>query len=99
MASKIAEDSPTWQNIACNRPPRGFKIPPRRLQEAKRPPNDALGEANKGPETISDLCFCLPHRFFASEASRWLRDGPRDPREGSKRGPRRPQERPGPPQE
>ena len=41
-----------------------------------------------------------PFRFrWASEASRWLQDGPRGPQEEPKRAPRGPQERPRAPQE
>ena len=41
MASKIAQDSPTWLKIAHNMPPRGSKTAPRRLQVAKEPPKEA----------------------------------------------------------
>ena len=41
MASKIAQDSPTWLKIAHNMPTRGPKTAPRRLQVAKEPPNEA----------------------------------------------------------
>ena len=41
MASKIAQDNPTWFKIAPNIPPRGPKTAPRRLQVAKEPPKEA----------------------------------------------------------
>ena len=41
MASKIAQDSPTWLKIARNMPPRGSRIAPRQFQAAKiRPKTD-----------------------------------------------------------
>ena len=41
MASKIAQDSPTWLKIAHHMPPRGSNTASKRLQEAKEPPKEA----------------------------------------------------------
>ena len=101
MASKMAQDSPTWLKIAHNLPPRGSKTASRRLQVVKEPPK----ETPERPNSFKNLrkSFFLASSLFrfrwASEASRWLQDGPRGPQEGPKRAPRRPQERPRAPQE
>ena len=42
MASKIAQDSPTWLQLAHNMRPRGSSTAPRRLQVVKEPPKEAL---------------------------------------------------------
>ena len=68
MASKMAQDSPTWLKIAPNIPPRGPKTAPRRLQEAKEPPK----EAPERPKSFKNLkkinvfgllAFSLPMGF------------------------------------
>ena len=101
MASKIAQDSPTWLQLARNMPPRASGTAPRRPQVGKEPSKEAL-ETPKSFKNIGKPMFFAFSPFrsrWALEASRWLQDGPRGPQEGARRAPRRPQERPGPPQE
>ena len=68
MASKIAQDSPTWFKIANDMLPRGAKTASRRLQEAKEPPKEALERPKsfKHQKKITELCllvFSLPMCF------------------------------------
>ena len=51
MASKMAQDSPTWFKIANDMLPRGSKTASRRLQEAKEPPK----EAPERPTSFKDI--------------------------------------------
>ena len=68
MASKMAQDSPTWLKIANDMLPRGSKTASRRLQEAKEPPK----EAPERPKSFKNLkkinvfgllAFSLPMAF------------------------------------
>ena len=68
MASKIAQDSPTWLKIAHSIPPRGFKIAPIRLQVAKEPPKEAPERPNSFQNlekigVLRLLAFSLPMGF------------------------------------
>ena len=96
MASKIAQDSPTWLQLAHNMRPRGSGTAPRRLQVVKEPSKEALERPksfkNIGKKTMF-FAFSLFRFRWALEASRWPQDGPREPQEGPKRAPRL-QERP-----
>ena len=107
MASKIAQYSPTWLQLAHNMRPRGSNTAPRRLQVAKEPPKEAPERPTSFKHLGKPMLFAFsPFRFrWALEASRWLQDGPktaprasksapRGPQEGPKRAPRQPQERP-----
>ena len=84
-------------------------MPPRMLQYAPRPPQDASKKPNSSPRApprnkksfknlreTNDMMFAFsPIRFrWPSEASRWLQEGPGGPQKGPKRAPRQPQERP-----
>ena len=51
MASKMAQDSPTWLKIAHNLPPRGSKTASRRLQVVKEPPK----ETPERPKSLKHL--------------------------------------------
>ena len=101
MASKIAQDSPTWLQLAHNMRPRGSSTAPRRLQVVKEHSKEALEKPKSFKNIGKPMCFAFsPFRFrWALEASRWLQDGPRRPHERPKTAPRRPQERPRAPQE
>ena len=98
MASKIAQDSPTWFKIVFKQLPRALKIAPRRLQAPSGPPK----EAPKKPKSFKKQCvfsmfFAFPpfHVRWALEASRWLQDGPRGPQDGPKSAQERPKRAPG----
>ena len=60
MASKIAQDSPTWFEIVFNSPPRALKIASGRLQVPFGPPK----EAPKKPKSLKNIVFfnvfCIP---------------------------------------
>ena len=90
MASKIAQDSPTWFEIVFNSPPRALKIAPGRLQVPSEPPQ----EASKMPKTFKNIVFlqCFLHyRLFASDGLLMPQDGSKMPQRGPQDGPRRPQ--------
>ena len=55
MASKIAQDSPTWIKIAHNMPPRGSKTAQRRLEVARKLFNDA---SEKPKSSNLRPCWC-----------------------------------------
>ena len=68
MASKIAQDSPTWLKIANNMPPRGPKRATRRIQVLLETPQDLPEKPKsfKNLKKINDVCllaFSLPMRF------------------------------------
>ena len=101
MASKMAQDSPTWLKIAHNLPPRGSKTASRRLQVVKEPPK----ETPERPNSFKNLrkSFFLASSLFrfrwASEASTWLKIAHNLPPRGSKTASRRLQEAKEPPKE
>ena len=53
MASKIAQDSPTWFKIVFNLPPGVLKTAPGRLQVPSGPPK----EAPKTPKSFKNMLF------------------------------------------
>ena len=60
MASKIAQDNPTWLKIAHNMPPRGSKTASRRLQVAKEPPKESPERQTSFKNQKKFNCVCLP---------------------------------------
>ena len=102
MASKIAQDSPTWLQLAHNMPPRVSSTAPKTAPSGQGASHGGPREAKIPQKTLdTSMCFAFsPFRFRrALEASRSLQDGPRRPQERPRRAPRRPQERPRAPQE
>ena len=85
MASKIAQDSPTWLNIAHNMPTRSLKTAPRRLQVAKTPPKEA-------PEMPKSLQHLRNNNVFGLLVFSLLRRPQRPPRRPrtAPRGPKSP---------
>ena len=68
MASKMAQDSPTWLKIANDMPPRGSKTALRRLHVAKEPPKEAPERPKsfkhlKKNNMFGLLAFSLPMGF------------------------------------
>ena len=69
IASKIAQESPTWLKIAHNMPPRGSNTAPKRLQVAKEPPEEAperptsIKSQRKLNVFVCLLIFSLPMGF------------------------------------
>ena len=94
MASKIAQYSPTWLQLAHNMRPRGSNTAPRRLQVAKKLPKEAPERPTSFKHLGKPMLFAFsPFRFrWALEASRWLQDGPKTASRASKSAPRGPQE-------
>ena len=62
MASKIAQDSPTWLKIANNMPPRGPKRATRRIQVLLETPQD-LPEKPKSIKHLGENNVFLPSRL------------------------------------
>ena len=93
MASKIAQDSPTWFKIVFNPPPRALKTAPGRLQVPSELPKEAL-KRQKSFKHIVCFSMVLPSCRFAFDGLLRPQDGSKMAQEGPKRGPRRPQEGP-----
>ena len=93
MASKIAQDSRTWFNIANDMPPRRSKTALIRLHMAKEPPKEAPERPTsfKHLKQINDFCLLV---FFASDGLLRPQDGSKMAQETPKSGPRMPQDGP-----
>ena len=100
MASKIAQDIPTWLKVADDMPPRGSKTAPGRLQVAKELPKEAPERPKSFKHQKEIIVFGLL-AFSLLMGFRGLRMGPRSPeraprgvKKASKTAPKPPQERP-----
>ena len=95
MASKIAQDSPTWLQLAHNMRPRGPSTAPIRLQVAKRLSKEALEKPESFKHIKNNvfrlLAFSLPGLKMAL---RWPKTAPKEAQEWPKTAPRAPKSAP-----